>query len=40
VDLGEVELDGIARGLGPDGALRLDVGGVEHAISLADARRL
>lgn len=40
VDLGEVELEGIARGLGPDGALRLDVGGVEHAISLADARRL
>ena len=40
VDLGELELDGIARGLGPDGALRLDVGGVEHAISLADARRL
>jgi BirA family transcriptional regulator, biotin operon repressor / biotin---[acetyl-CoA-carboxylase] ligase len=40
VDLGEVELDGIARGLGPDGALRLEAGGVEHAISLADARRL
>jgi BirA family biotin operon repressor/biotin-[acetyl-CoA-carboxylase] ligase len=34
------ELDGIARGLGPDGTLRLDVGGVEHAVSLADARRL
>jgi biotin-(acetyl-CoA carboxylase) ligase len=40
VDLGEVELDGIARGLGPDGALRLEVDGVEHAISLADATRL
>lgn len=40
VDLGEVEMDGIARGIGPEGALRLDVGGVEHAISLADARRL
>jgi BirA family biotin operon repressor/biotin-[acetyl-CoA-carboxylase] ligase len=40
VDLGEVELEGIARGLGPEGALRLDVGGIEHAISLADARRL
>jgi hypothetical protein len=35
-----VELDGVARGLGPEGALRLDVDGVEHAISLADARRL
>jgi BirA family transcriptional regulator, biotin operon repressor / biotin---[acetyl-CoA-carboxylase] ligase len=40
VDLGAVELEGIARGLGPEGALRLDVGGVEHAIALADARRL
>jgi BirA family biotin operon repressor/biotin-[acetyl-CoA-carboxylase] ligase len=40
VDGETLELDGIARGLGPDGALRLDVGGVEHAISLADARRL
>jgi BirA family biotin operon repressor/biotin-[acetyl-CoA-carboxylase] ligase len=40
VDLGDVELEGIARGLGPEGALRLDVAGVEHAISLADARRL
>lgn len=34
------ELDGIARGLGPEGALRLEVDGVERAISLADARRL
>jgi BirA family biotin operon repressor/biotin-[acetyl-CoA-carboxylase] ligase len=34
------ELDGIARGLGPDGALRLDVGGIEELVSLADARRL
>jgi BirA family biotin operon repressor/biotin-[acetyl-CoA-carboxylase] ligase len=34
------ELDGIARGLGPEGTLRLDVGGTEHVISLADARRL
>jgi BirA family biotin operon repressor/biotin-[acetyl-CoA-carboxylase] ligase len=40
VDGESLELDGIARGLGPDGALRLDVGGVEQAISLADARRL
>ena len=40
VDGEELELDGIARGLGPEGALRLDVGGVERAISLADARRL
>lgn len=40
VDLDQVELDGIARGLGPDGALRLDVDGVEHAIALADAHRL
>ena len=34
------ELDGIARGLGSDGSLRLDAGGSEHAISLADAHRL
>lgn len=40
IDRGEVELEGVARGLGPDGALRLDVGGTEHAISLADAQRL
>lgn len=40
VDLDQVELEGIARGLGPDGALRLDVDGVEHAVSLADAHRL
>lgn len=40
VDLDQVELDGIARGLGPEGALRLDVDGEEHAISLADALRL
>jgi BirA family biotin operon repressor/biotin-[acetyl-CoA-carboxylase] ligase len=33
-------LDGIARGLGPDGTLRLEVDGAEHLISLADARRL
>ena len=39
-DLGAVTLEGIARGLGPDGALRLEVDGVEHAISLADAQRL
>jgi BirA family biotin operon repressor/biotin-[acetyl-CoA-carboxylase] ligase len=40
VDLGSVELEGTALGLGPDGTLRLDVGGVEHAVSLADAQRL
>lgn len=40
VDFDQTELDGIARGLGPGGALRLDVGGVEHAIALADAHRL
>jgi BirA family transcriptional regulator, biotin operon repressor / biotin---[acetyl-CoA-carboxylase] ligase len=40
VDMGSVELVGIARGLGPDGTLRLDAGGVEHAVSLADAERL
>lgn len=40
VDLDQVELDGIARGLGQDGALRLEVDGVEHAVSLADAHRL
>jgi BirA family transcriptional regulator, biotin operon repressor / biotin---[acetyl-CoA-carboxylase] ligase len=40
VDLGQVDLEGVARGLGPDGSLRLEVDGVEHAISLADAQRL
>jgi len=40
IDLGEVALEGIARGLGPQGALRLDVDGVEHAIALADAQRV
>jgi BirA family biotin operon repressor/biotin-[acetyl-CoA-carboxylase] ligase len=40
LDADGTELDGIARGLGPDGTLRLDVGGTEHIISLADARRL
>jgi BirA family biotin operon repressor/biotin-[acetyl-CoA-carboxylase] ligase len=40
VDGESLELDGIARGLSPDGALRLDVGGAEQQISLADARRL
>jgi len=34
------ERQGIARGLGPEGTLRLDVGGAEQLISLADARRL
>jgi BirA family biotin operon repressor/biotin-[acetyl-CoA-carboxylase] ligase len=34
------ELDGIVRGLGAEGTLRLDVGGTERVISLADARRL
>jgi BirA family biotin operon repressor/biotin-[acetyl-CoA-carboxylase] ligase len=34
------ELDGTAVGLGPDGALRLNADGVEHAVSLADAHRL
>jgi BirA family biotin operon repressor/biotin-[acetyl-CoA-carboxylase] ligase len=40
LDIDGSELDGIARGLGPEGTLRLDVGGIEHQISLADARRL
>lgn len=40
LDLADEELDGIARGLGPGGGLRLDVGGVEHLVALADARRL
>lgn len=40
IDLGEVERSGIARGLASDGALRLDVDGTEHLISLADAQRL
>jgi BirA family biotin operon repressor/biotin-[acetyl-CoA-carboxylase] ligase len=33
-------LEGIARGLGPDGMLRLAVDGTERLISLADAQRL
>jgi BirA family biotin operon repressor/biotin-[acetyl-CoA-carboxylase] ligase len=40
LDRDGVELDGIARGLGPDGTLRLDTGSTEHTISLADAHRL
>jgi BirA family biotin operon repressor/biotin-[acetyl-CoA-carboxylase] ligase len=32
--------EGVARGLGPDGTLRLAVGGTERLISLADAQRL
>jgi BirA family transcriptional regulator, biotin operon repressor / biotin---[acetyl-CoA-carboxylase] ligase len=40
LDLGAVELTGIARGLGPDGALRLEVDGAERPIALADAQRL
>ena len=40
LDLADQELDGYARGLGPGGLLRLDVGGIEHAVALADARRL
>jgi BirA family biotin operon repressor/biotin-[acetyl-CoA-carboxylase] ligase len=40
LDAGGRELDGIARGLGPEGTLRLDVAGTEHQIALADARRL
>ncbi len=33
-------LHGVARGLGPGGELRLAVGETEHAVALADARRL
>ena len=40
LDVDGTELDGVARGLGPEGALRLDVDGVEHVVALADARRL
>jgi BirA family biotin operon repressor/biotin-[acetyl-CoA-carboxylase] ligase len=40
MDIDGRELDGIARGIGPDGALRLEVAGSEQLISLADARRL
>lgn len=40
LDSDGTEIDGIARGLGANGALRLESGGVEHAIALADARRL
>ncbi len=40
LDADGTELDGVARGLGPEGALRLDVDGVEHVVALADARRL
>jgi BirA family biotin operon repressor/biotin-[acetyl-CoA-carboxylase] ligase len=34
------ELDGVARGLGPEGSLVLDVAGIMHDVALADARRL
>lgn len=40
MDIDGREFDGIARGLGPGGALRLDVAGNEELISLADARRI
>lgn len=40
MDIDGSQYDGIARGIGPDGALRLDVDGHERLISLADARRI
>jgi BirA family biotin operon repressor/biotin-[acetyl-CoA-carboxylase] ligase len=40
LDRDGTELDGTALGLGADGTLRLNADGVEHSISLADARRL
>jgi BirA family biotin operon repressor/biotin-[acetyl-CoA-carboxylase] ligase len=38
MDIDGSEYRGIARGIGPDGALRLEVDGAERLISLADAR--
>jgi BirA family biotin operon repressor/biotin-[acetyl-CoA-carboxylase] ligase len=38
MDMDGSQYDGIARGIGPDGALRLEVDGVERLVSLADAR--
>lgn len=40
LDLEDEELEGIVRGLGPEGALRLEVDGTERLVALADARRL
>ncbi len=40
LDSDGTELDGTALGLGPDGTLRLNADGTEHAVSLADAHRL
>jgi biotin-(acetyl-CoA carboxylase) ligase len=40
LDLDDEELDGVVRGLGPEGALRLEVEGGERLVALADARRL
>ena len=40
LDLEDLEIDGLARGLGPEGTLRLVSGGSERLVSLADARRL
>lgn len=33
-------LEGVARGIGRDGALRLEVNGMEQLVAMADARRL
>jgi BirA family transcriptional regulator, biotin operon repressor / biotin---[acetyl-CoA-carboxylase] ligase len=40
MDIDGALFEGTARGLGPDGALRLEVGGSERLIALADARRV
>lgn len=40
MDIDGSEYAGIARGIGSDGALRLEVDGIERLISLADARRI
>ncbi len=40
MDIDGALFEGTARGLGPDGALRLEVGGTERLIALADARRV
>lgn len=40
MDIDGALYEGIARGLGPDGALRLDINGTEKLIALADARRV
>ncbi len=40
MDIDGALFEGIARGIGPDGALRLDVNGTERLVAMADARRV